>query len=224
MQEVVAFNLHANFLHSSQNLLYTPFLWCYTLHDMLKPSKIKLILALCIVSAGIWLTTVIVLKTHRSKGPVEILRQLPKNIDISLQKIHYTDIKDGEKRWSLVADKVEYDRDRNYTYFRNVKVDFFSRGKSEGKITLVADKAVYHDKTGDIEAEGNVTASNETGLRFETGHLFYQPSLSMISTKDHVRLVDGKLTVEGTGMELMIKEKKARILNNVTALVGVRTK
>jgi LPS export ABC transporter protein LptC len=191
---------------------------------MLKPSKIKLILALCIVSAGIWLTTVIVLKTHRSKGPVEILRQLPKNIDISLQKIHYTDIKDGEKRWSLVADKVEYDRDRNYTYFRNVKVDFFSRGKSEGKITLVADKAVYHDKTGDIEAEGNVTASNETGLRFETGHLFYQPSLSMISTKDHVRLVDGKLTVEGTGMELMIKEKKARILNNVTALVGVRTK
>jgi LPS export ABC transporter protein LptC len=103
-------------------------------------------------------------------------------------------------------------------------MDLFSRGKSEGKITLAADKAVYHDKTGDIEVEGNVTANNETGMRFETGHLFYQSSCSMISTKDHVRFVDGKLTVEGTGMELMIKAKKVRILNNVTALVGVRTK
>ncbi len=191
---------------------------------MLKPSKIKLILALCIAVAGIWLTVVIVLKTHRSKGPVEILRQLPKNIDISLQKIHYTDIKDGQKRWSLVAEKVEYDRERNCSYFRNVKVDLFSRGKDDGKITLTAYKAVYHDKTGDIDAEGNVVASNENGMRFETGHLSYQPSSSMISTRDHIRFVEGKLMVEGTGMELMIKAKKVRILNNVTALVGVGTK
>ncbi len=191
---------------------------------MLKPNKIKLILALCIVSAGIWLTTVIVLKTNRSKGPVEILKQLPRNIDISLQKIHYTDVKDGEKRWTLVAEKVEYDRDRNYTYFRNVKMDIFSRGGSENKITLTADNAAYHNKTEDVEVEGNVTAVNNAGMRFETGRLFYESSRSMISTKDHVKFTDGKLAVEGTGMELMIKAKKVRILNNVTALIGVRAK
>ncbi len=191
---------------------------------MLKPSKIKLILALCIAAAGVWLTTVIVLKTHRSKGPVEILRQLPKNIDISLQKIHYTHIRDGEKRWSLVAEKVEYDGVRNCSYFRNVKVDLFSKGKDEGKMTLTADKAVYHDKTGDIEVEGNVVASNETFMRFETGHLFYQASSSIISTRDHIKFTEGNLSVEGIGMELMIKAKKVRVLSNVTALVGVRIK
>jgi LPS export ABC transporter protein LptC len=194
------------------------------LPDMLKPNKIKLILALCIVSAGIWLTSVIILKTNRSKGPVEILRQLPKNIDISLQKIHYTDVKDGEKRWTLVADKVEYDRERNYTYFRNVKMELFSHGGGENKITLTADNAAYHNKTEDVEVEGNVTATNNTGMRFETARLFYQSSRSLISTNDHVRFTDGKLTVEGTGMELLIKAKKVRILNNVTALIGARAK
>ncbi len=191
---------------------------------MLKPNKIKLILALCIVSAGIWLTTVIVVKTHRSKGPVEILRQLPKNIDISLQKIHYTDIKDGEKRWALVADKVEYDKSRDYTYFRSVKLDLFTKGETESKVTLVADRAVYHDKTGEIEVAGNVTATNRTGMRFETTHLYYEPSRSLISTQDHVRFVDGKLKVEGTGMELMIKTKNVRILSNVTAYIGAQKK
>jgi len=206
-------------------ICFTPhFYGVILLRDMPKPNKIKLVLALSIAAAGIWLTTVIVLKTHRSNGPVEILRQLPKNIDISLQKIHYTEIKDGVKKWSLVAEKVEYDRDRTCSYFRNVKVDLFSNGKDEGKITLTADRAVYHDKTGDIEAEGNVVASNETGMRFETGHLSYQPSRFMISTGDHVRFIDGKLTVEGTGMELMIKAKKCRVLKNVTAIVGAGAK
>lgn len=194
------------------------------LRDMLKPNKIKLILALFIISAGIWLIAVIVVKTNRSNGPVEILKQLPKNIDISLQKIHYTDVKDGEKRWTLVAEKVEYDRDRNYTYFRNVKMEIFPRGGSNSKITLTADKAAYHNKTEDVEIEGNVTAANDAGMRFETVRLYYQASRSMISTKDHVRFSDGKLSVEGTGMELMIKAKKVRIMNNVTALVGARAK
>jgi len=61
-------------------------------------------------------------------------------------------------------------------------------------------------------------------MRFETARLFYQSSRSLISTNDHVRFTDGKLTVEGTGMELLIKAKKVRILNNVTALIGARAK
>jgi LPS export ABC transporter protein LptC len=187
---------------------------------MLKPNKIKLVLAICIVVAGIWLSAVIVLKTHQSHGPVEILKQLPKNIDISLQKIHYTDIKDGKKRWVIVADGVEYDKTTNYTYFKKVKMDIFPKGEEKGKISLVADRAAYHNKTGDVEAEGKIVASNEGGMKFETGRLFYDSSRSMILTGDHVRFADGSLVVEGTGMEFMPKAKTLKVLKNVTARIG----
>ncbi len=189
---------------------------------MLKPNKIKLVLAICIVFAGIWLTAVIVLKTHQSKGPVEILKQLPKNIDISLQKIHYTDIKDGEKRWTIVADRVEYDKTSDYTYFKQIKMDIFPKGDEKGKISLVADNAAYHNKTGDVEAEGKITASNESGMKFETGRLRYDASRSAIRTEDHVRFTDGRIVVEGTGMEFMPKAKTLKILKNVTARIGAR--
>jgi LPS export ABC transporter protein LptC len=187
---------------------------------MLKPNKIKLLLASSVILAGVGLTVTIVLKTHQSTGPVQILKQLPKNIDVSLQKIHYTDTKNGEKRWDLIAEKVEYDKVRDLTLFSDIRMDIFSRGKGDGKLTLRAERAIYNNKSGDVEAEGNVTVVNEAGMRFETGRLRYESSSSKIDTKDLVKMADGRLRVEGTGMVFMLKEKSMRILRDVTARVG----
>jgi LPS export ABC transporter protein LptC len=189
---------------------------------MLKPNKIKLLLALSVILTGIGLTVTIVLKTYRSSGPVQILKQLPKNVDVSLQKIHYTDTKDGKKRWDLIAEKVEYDKIRDLTLFSDVRMEIYSKGKSNGKLTLTAQRANYNNNTGDVEAEGNVTVVNEAGMRFETEHLRYESSSSRIDTQDFVKIIDGKLTVEGTGMILMLKDKTVRILRDVTARIGGR--
>lgn len=191
---------------------------------MLKPNKIKLLLVLCIVLAGLSLVTIIILKTSQSKGPVEILKQLPKNIDISLQKIHYTDIKDGKKRWDLLADKVEYDRKKDYTYFKNIRMDVFPEGQNSGMITLDADSAMYHNKTGDVEIEGKITAVSNNGMKFESRSLRYRASRSMIDTRDRIRFVHGRLVVEGTGMEFDLKAKTVRVLNDVTAHIGTGNK
>lgn len=189
---------------------------------MLKPNKIKQLLAICILLAGVWLTFSIVVKTHQSNGPVEILKQLPKNVDISLQKIHYTETKDGLKRWDLVAEKVEYDKLRGLTLFSDVKMDIFDKGKDTGNLTLKAERAIYNNQTGDIQAEGNVTVVNQTGMRMQTQTLRYESSKSKIATTDRVTINDGKLSVDGRGMELMLKEKSVRILENVTARIRGR--
>lgn len=188
---------------------------------MLNPNKIKQLLALLITVAGAWLTVVIVLKVHQPKGPAELLKELPKNIDISLQKIHYTETRDGVKRWELVADKVDYDTNRENTYFKKINMVIFGKG-TNGKINLTADNARYFNKTGDVELTGNIAAANDAGMRFETGRLRYVPSRSMIQTDDHVRFVDGRLTVEGNGLELMLKAKSVRVLRNVTAKIGAK--
>jgi LPS export ABC transporter protein LptC len=189
---------------------------------MLKPNKIKQLLAICILLAGVGLAFAIVVKTHQSNGPVEILKQLPKNVDISLQKIHYTDTKDGVKRWDLVAEKVEYDKIRALTLFSDVQMDIFDKGKETGKVTLTAKRAIYHNRTGDIQAEGNVTVVNQTGMRLQTETLRFESSSSKITTSDPVTIADGKMSVEGQGMELMLKEKSVRILSNVTARIRGR--
>lgn len=188
---------------------------------MLKPNKIKQLLALCIILIGTWLAVAIALKIHQPKGPVELLKKLPKNIDLSLQKIHYSEIKNGGKRWDLLADKVDYDKSKDYTSFKKINMVIFGKEK-DGTVTLAADSANYHNKTGDVELIGNVSAGNDSGMKFTTGHIRYISSRSLVQTDDHVAYTYGNLVVEGTGLELMLKTKRVRVLKNVTANIGAR--
>jgi LPS export ABC transporter protein LptC len=190
---------------------------------MHKFNKIKQVLAFVVIAAASYLTVVIALKYHRLKSPAEMLSDLPKNIDLSLQKVHYTNTKDGVLQWDLLARKVDYYNNSGVIKFSQPEMVLFGKGGS-GKYTLLADTADYHKKSGDVKLVGNITAANESGLTFSTGHLDYSASRSLVSTNDRVRLADTSMTVEGTGMELRLDTRKLRVLHNVTAVIQTRKK
>jgi LPS export ABC transporter protein LptC len=124
----------------------------------------------------------------------------------------------------LLAEKVEYDRKKDYTYFKNIRMDVYPEGQKSSTITLDADSAMYHNKTGDVEIEGKITAVSNNGMKFESRSLRYLASRSMIDTRDRIRFVHGRLVVEGTGMEFDLKAKTVRVLNDVTAHIGTGNK
>jgi len=190
---------------------------------MQKFNKIKQVLAFVVIAAASYLTVVIALKYHRLKSPAEMLSDLPKNIDLSMQKVHYTNTKDGILQWDLLARKVDYYNSTGVIKFSQPEMVLFGKGGS-GKYTLLADTADYHKKSGDVKLVGNVKASNESGMTFSTGHLDYFASRSLVSTDDRVHLEDISLTVDGTGMELKLDTKKLRVLHNVTAVIRTRKK
>ncbi|MGA7827365.1 MAG: LPS export ABC transporter periplasmic protein LptC [Geobacteraceae bacterium] len=190
---------------------------------MQKFNKIKQVLAFVVIAAATYLTVAIAVKYHRLKVPDDILSDLPKNIDLSLQKVHYTNTKDGVLQWDLLARKVDYFNDSGIIRFTQAEMVLYGRGDS-GKYTLVAGRADYHKATGDVKLVGNISASNEAGLTFSTGHLEYSATRSLVSTDDKVRLADASMTVDGTGMELRLDTRKLRVLHNVTAVIQTRKK
>lgn len=190
---------------------------------MQNSNKIRRVLAVTVIAAAAYLVVVIALKFHRVKDPADILADLPKNIDLSLKKVHFTNTKEGVLQWDLVARKVDYYNDRGVIRFSEPEMMMFGRGGS-GKYTLKADTADYHKDSKDVRLAGNVTATTESGMKFTTGHIEYRESRSLVSTPDRVKLVDGNLSVEGTGMELRVDTRKLRILHNVTAVVQARKK
>lgn len=186
-------------------------------------NKIRRVLAILVIAAAAYLVVVIALKFHRVKGPADILADLPKNIDLSLKKVHYTDTKDGALQWDLVALKADYYNDHGVVRFAEPEMTMFGKGGG-GKYALKADSADYFKDSGDVKLAGNVTVVTDSGLKFSTGHVEYRKSRSLVTTPDRVRLVDGNLSVEGTGMELRVDTRKLRILHNVTAVVKARKK
>lgn len=183
---------------------------------MLKPNKIRQLLAFFIVVATLSIVAAIVLKVYGDKERAELLRQLPKNIDVSLQKIHYTETRDGVKKWDLLADKAEYEKARDLTHLTGIRL-VVAGDRATGDITLTADRAEYHNTSRDVRLIGNVVAKSVSGMEFVTDSAAYIAARSMIKTPDRVRFADKTLKVEGVGMEFMPETKNVRILNDVTA-------
>lgn len=184
-------------------------------------NKIRRVLAFAVIAASTYLTVAIAVKFHRVKDPADILADLPKNIDLSLKKVHYTNTKDGVLLWDLVASKVDYYNDPGVARFTDAEMVMFGKGGAE-KYTLKADSADWHKKTGNVKLTGNVEATSGSGMKFTTGHLEYHAAKSLVSTPDRVRLVDGNLSVEGTGMEMQVDARRVKVLHNVTAVVRAR--
>ncbi len=183
---------------------------------MQKLNKIRQLLALVIVVASMSLLIAIIIKVARSRGPTEVLPRLAKNVDVSLQKIHYTETKQGVKQWDLLADKVEYDKGSEVTRLAGIRLVVAGTSQT-GDITLTADHGEFFNKTRDVQLAGNVVARSASGMEFTTSQAAYRTARSMIESHARVKFTDGKLTLEGVGMELMTSTKNIRILRDVTA-------
>jgi LPS export ABC transporter protein LptC len=146
------------------------------------------------------------------------LPSLPKNIDVSLQKIHYTETKGGLKKWDLVADKAEYDKAKDVIRLTVIRLVLAGTGK-EGDVVLTADRGAFHTATKDVDLSGNVVARSASGMVFTTGQAAYASARSMVHTADRVKFTDGNLTVEGRGMEFNVETKKMKLEQDVTANV-----
>ncbi len=186
-------------------------------------NNIRRIIAILVIAAATYLTVVIALKVHQVKEPKDILAALPKNIDLSLQKVRYSNTKNGTLQWNLVANKVDYYNDQGIIRFSAPEM-VFNGGGSNGAYTLKADTADYCKNSGDVKMIGNITASTASGLKITTGYVDYNAKKALISTNDHVRLTDGNFSVEGNGVEIMVNDKRLKVSRNVTAILGNRKK
>ena len=188
---------------------------------MAKTNKIRHIIASVIVLATFYVVVSLVLKLGAGGKNKEGLPALPRNVEISLSRIHYTETKNGIKQWDLFAEKGEYDKGRDVTRLIGVRLVLHEKGKS-GDITLVSDQAHYFNASKDVALTGNVVAKSVSGMEFSTGRASYQSNRSVVVTDDRVRFTDGGLSVTGTGMELSVKTRQVRILRDVTATVAPR--
>jgi LPS export ABC transporter protein LptC len=185
---------------------------------MIKSNKIRQLLALFVVATSLSIVVAVVVKLYRARGTAELLRKLPQNIEVSLQKIHFTETRDGMKKWDLVADKADYDKKGEVTHLTGVRL-VVAGENAMGDITLTAPRADFHNATKDVRMDGNVVAKTASGMEFTATDAAYIAARSLIMTSGRVSFTDGKLKLEGVGMEFMPKTKNVRILNRVTAKI-----
>lgn len=169
-----------------------------------------------VIATSLSIVAVIAVKLYRGRVTAELLRKLPKNIEVSLQKIHFTETKDGVKKWDLVADKADYDKKGEVTHLTGVRL-VVAGERATGDITLTALRADFHNVSKDVRMDGNIVARSASGMEFTAANATYIAARSLIVSSDRVSFTDGKLKLEGVGMEFVPQTKNIRILSKVTA-------
>ena len=186
---------------------------------MVSPVYIRPLLALLILAAIIGIAVVVLRNfPHGSAPAVSANQQLPHNIDVALKKARFTEIQDGLVVWELVAERVDYDKGGDTAYLSDIRM-VFQGTRSHGAVTVTADKGEYSSQAKDVRLKGHVHVVTEDGASFNTGSIVYRGAAAQLSTADPVIFRQQRLQLTAVGMDLSVKNQRARFLSSVDASI-----
>jgi LPS export ABC transporter protein LptC len=144
----------------------------------------------------------------------KIIEDLPKNVDIALKKVDWTETRGSEKLWALSADSAAHLSCQDEALIENVRMVFFSKGEF-GDVTLTARKGRWFPKEGRVDLQGDVVAQSSNGFSLYTQRLTYMKEGDLISTDLPVRLVNQETELTGTGLRMPVKNQHLELLSDV---------
>lgn len=180
-------------------------------------NNFKRLLGLMAVVASLAVAATILLRMQREGAPKLSIRKLPVQVDISLQKFHYTETKQGVKRWELSAERAEYNKKQDTTSLIGVNL-MVAGVAAAGDLRITADRAEYHNGSRNVALVGNVKGDSSKGMRFSTSSVTYLAAGNLLRTKERVRLSDNGNELEGVGMEFHTQTRRFKLMKNVNAV------
>ncbi|HEY4744884.1 MAG TPA: LPS export ABC transporter periplasmic protein LptC [Desulfuromonadaceae bacterium] len=186
---------------------------------MASSGNIRLVLAILITAMVIGIVVAIALKGSKQTSPTPVLQKLPQNIDVALHQACFTEMREGRAAWELVADRAQYDKSGDNAYLSDIRLKF-AKTRSGGAITVTAARGDYASKSGDVRLRGAVHMVTESGIDFTSESLDYLAARSLFRTAAPVAFRQQRLALRARGMEMDVKEQKARFQSAIDATVA----
>ena len=184
---------------------------------MHKLNNIRRFLAILASLTALFVVATIAFRMHQAGAPGLKVPKLPLKVDVSLQRVHYTETKLGVKRWDLSADRAEYNKDTDSTALSGVRL-VVSGKPPAGDLQVTADHADYHNATRDVELSGKVRGTSGSGMEFTTSRVTYVAARSQLESSEAVRFQDAGLLLEGVGMEFQTQTRRLKLMKDVSAV------
>lgn len=157
-----------------------------------------------------------VVRNYRGPAAEEVLEALPRNVDLSLREVHYTETREGVRRWTLIADSAAHSAGAGVTHIENVRMTFYDV-QGAGDLTLDAREGTLMTETRQVEVSGDVVVRSPRGYTLYTDRLHYTESDRRIRTEAPVRIVSQAMEMNGRGMELDVEKQTFVLLAGVKA-------
>jgi LPS export ABC transporter protein LptC len=151
----------------------------------------------------------------------ELIEKLPENVDLGLDRVHYSQNENGIESWVLDADRAAYQREDEELALTGVELTFFN-ASSFGDVKLNAAGGILRQKQKLIDLKGDVRIVTATGEQFQSETLRYDYAKRLATTDDLISMRGRQLNLTGKGMDLDLGRGTLRVRENVHALLYER--
>jgi len=156
--------------------------------------------------------------TWRTLAPphekTEGAKELTTSADLKLDRVRYTETREGVMEWELEATSAQYFKEESTVFLDKVKATFF--GKNGETYVLVGEKGKFNTQTKAIEVFNGVTLSSSDGYQMRTRSLKYMAEKKELSTSDRIEITGPQLRVEGIGLIVELDRQQMKVLRQVT--------
>lgn len=181
---------------------------------------IRNILAFAIIAVATVLIVTVV-RNVRRPAVEEIIESLPRDVDLSMKEISYTETREGVRRWMLTADAAAHSVGQGTTRIENIHMTFYDV-EGLGDLVLTARQGELKTESREVEVRGEVVVQSPKGYAVYTDRLEYREADRTARTEAPVRIVSEGMEVSGTGMRLDLRDHTLVLLSGVRArLAGV---
>ncbi len=123
---------------------------------------------------------------------------LGSDADLSIDRMHVVQNKQGEKNWELWADTAKIYREKKLTKLESIRIRFYPQNGKPMDIT--ADSGVMENDTRNIRVRGNVVVKTEGGPSLRTESLRFFPKEKRIDTDAKIALAGASFLLTGVGL------------------------
>lgn len=186
--------------------------------------KIRFFLILMALGSLGFLATLTWLKLRPEGESKQLLAPPTSPADLQLNRVKYTETREGIKEWELEAFSVGYFQEENIVFFEKIKATFF--GKNKVFYRLVGERGKLHIQTKTIEVFGGVEIDSSDGYHLRTRSLQYLAEKKELITSDQVEMRSPQFSINGEGMVVDLDRQRVKILSQVktTFLSGNKTR
>lgn len=157
-------------------------------------------------------------RNFRGDGPAEVLEDLPKNVDLALREIHYSETRDGVRKWSMVADSAAYSAGAGVTSVENIRMTFFDRSGRE-TVKLTSRRGEVETESGEVTLDGDVVMTSVRGYTVSTERLVYRKSDDVILTDTPVQIHSAWMELSGRKLRLQVQDQQMTLIGDVRTLI-----
>lgn len=153
-------------------------------------------------------------------GPEKKTQRPEVGADLKLDRVHYTETREGVKEWELEAASAVYFKGEEIVALEKVRATFY--GKEQENYVLVGEKGRFHTRTKVIEVYDGVKIDSSSGYHLRTRSLEYRSEKRELWTSDPVAMEGPDLRVEGGGMIVELNHRRVKVFGGVTTILSAQ--